>query len=213
MLASVHGQETTMSEVPPATALRQLIMGFQPTHLLYVAAELGVADHLKNGPRSSGELAALVGADAGALHRVLRGLAQFGVLAYLDSRFSLTPVGQLLRSDVLGSLRPSARMWGSHFFQRPFLNLLHTVQTGEVAFDHTFGTDLFGYLAEHPDDAAIFDQGMAGGSARETDAILSGYDFSGLTSLVDVGGGHGAVLQRLARPLSLLSSCRDEAVL
>jgi hypothetical protein len=90
-------------------------------------------------------------------------------------------------------------MWGSHFFQRPILDLLHTVKTGETAFDHTFGQDFFGYLAEHPDEATIFDQGMAGGSAREVAAIMSGYDFSGLGTLVDVGGGHGAVVAAIAR--------------
>ena len=183
-----------MSDVGLAAALRQLIMGFLPAHLVYVAAELGIADLLEGGPKSSGDLAALVGADAGALRRVLRGLAQLGVLAYEDDRFDLTPVGQLLRTDAPGSLRPWARMWGSQFFQRPFLNLLHTVKTGETAFDHTFGQDFFGYLTEHPEEAAVFDQGMAGGSARDVDAILAAYDFSGLRTLADVGGGHGAVI-------------------
>jgi hypothetical protein len=188
-----------MSDTTPATALRQLIMGFQATHWVYVAAELGIADVLKDGPMSSTELAAMIGADGAALHRVLRGLAQLGVLAYKDDRFDLTLMGHLLRSDAPGSLRPSARMWGSQLFQRPILNLLHTVKTGEAAFDHTFEQDFFGSLAEHPEDAAIFDQGMAGGSAREVSAIMSGYDFSGLRTLVDVGGGHGAVAAAIVR--------------
>lgn len=108
-------------------------------------------------------------------------------------------MGHLLRTDTPGSLRPSARMWGSQLFQRPILNLLHTVKTGETAFDHIFGQDFFGYLAQHPEEAAVFDQGMAGGSARQVGAIMSGYDFSGLGTLVDVGGGHGAVVAAIAR--------------
>lgn len=183
-----------MHDVTPVTTLRQFIMGFLDARLVYVAAELGIADLLKDGPKSSHELAERVQADAGALHRVLRGLAQLGVLVSSDERFDLTPVGELLRSDVPGSLRPSARMWGSHFFQRPFLELVHTVKTGEIAFDHVFGRAFFAYLADHPEDAAIFDQGMAGGSSRSLHELLSGYDFSGLRSVVDVGGGNGAGL-------------------
>ena len=188
-----------MTDASPTPVLRQMIMGFLATHLLQVMAELRLADLLKDGPRSSDELAVLMGAQAGALQRVLRGLAHLGVLSAADDRFELTPTGHLLRSDVPGSLRASARMWGSHFFQRAFLNLLHTVKTGERAFDYTFGQDFFGYLAEHPEDAAIFHEGMAGGSARSSETVLSKYDFSGVSTLVDVGGGYGATLVALLR--------------
>jgi O-methyltransferase domain/Dimerisation domain len=176
-----------------------MIMGFLATHLLTVAAELGLADVLKDGRRTTEELAVLLGADASALYRVLRGLAQLGVLSREGNRFELTPLGQLLRSEVSGSLRSWARMWGSHFFQRAFLNLLHTVKTGEVSFDHTFGQDFFGYLAKHHEDAVIFDEAMAGGSARTADAILSKYDFSHLRTLVDVGGGNATFMTAILR--------------
>ena len=188
-----------MRDSGPATTLHQLIMGFQDTHLVYVAAELRLADLLKDGPRRSDDLAALAGANAEALHRILRGLAQLGVLTYENAHFGLTPVGQLLRSDVPGSRWASARMWGSPFFQRPFVDLLHTVTTGEAAFDHTFGQDFFAYLEAHPEERAVFDQGMTSSSARSIDAILAAYDFSGLGSLVDVGGGQGAVLAAILR--------------
>ena len=90
-----------MSDTGPATTLRHLIMGFQATHLVYVAAELGIAERLEDGPRGSAELAALVGADAGALHRVLRGLAHHGVLTHADDRFDLTPVDLLIQRSGL----------------------------------------------------------------------------------------------------------------
>jgi hypothetical protein len=176
-----------------------MIMGFLATHLLTVAAELGLADVLKDDRRTTEELAVLLRADPNALYRVLRGLAQLGVLSRDGDHFELTPVGKLLRSDVPGSLRSWARMWGSHFFQRAFLNLLHTVKTGEVAFDNTFGQDFFDYLAKHREDAAIFDEAMAGGSARTADAILSKYAFSNLKTLVDVGGGNATFLTAILR--------------
>lgn len=188
-----------MSDTTPAMTLRRMIMGFLATHLLTVAAELGLADVLKDDRRTTEELAVLLGADASALYRVLRGLAQLGVLSREGDRFELTPLGRLLRSDAPGSLRSWARMWGSDFFQRAFLNLHHTVKTGEVAFDYTFGQDFFAYLAERPEDAAIFDEAMAGGSARTADAILSKYDFSHLRTLIDVGGGNATLMTAILR--------------
>ena len=170
-----------MSDVAPVVRLRQLIRGFQPTHLIYAAAELGIADHLADGPKTSAELASLVGAHAGALHRVLRALAQLGVLTSReDGCFGLTPMGELLRSDVPGSQRHHARLWGHALFQRPYLHLLHTIKTGEIAFDHTYGQEFFSYLADHPEEAAIFDRGMAGGSAPFLENIVAAYDYSNL---------------------------------
>ena len=108
-----------MSDHDPAVVARQLLMGFRGTHLLYVAAELGVADVLQDGPVAVDEIAARLGAHRDPLHRVLRALAQLGVLAEgSDGRFSLTPVGDCLRTDRPGSLRPLARFWGHEMMQR-----------------------------------------------------------------------------------------------
>jgi len=188
----------------PATTLRRLVMGFQPTHLIYAAAELGIPDLLADGPLSSGTLAARVGVQSGPLHRVLRGLAQLGVFAQAeDGRYSLTPIGQMLRTDVPGSLRPMARLWGHAIVQRPYLDLLHTVSTGEVAFDHAFGQPFFDYLATHPREGTIFNRGMASGTAPHVDGVVAAYDFSKLRTIVDIGGGNGTLLTAilLAHPL------------
>ena len=178
-----------------AATLRGLITGFHSTYLIYVAAELGIADLLEDGPKSSAELARHVSADPDALHRVLRGLAQFGVFGILaDGRFELTDLGDSLRTDAPNSLRPVARLWGCPLVQRPFGGLLDAVRTGQPAFPRVFGKPLFDYLAEHSEEAAIFNQGMVGMTGQFVDSVLSTYDFSGMRTLADIGGGNGALI-------------------
>ena len=105
---------------PPGETLRRIITGFQPTHLIGLAARLGLPDLLADGPRTSVELAELVHADPDALYRILRALAHLGVFAMLeDGSFALTPVGACLRSDTEDSLRPVALLWSSDHVQRP----------------------------------------------------------------------------------------------
>lgn len=189
-----------MAEVTPAAAVRQLVMGFRGTHLLYVMAELGIADLLTNGPRHSAELAARLGADAGALHRVLRALAQIGVLEQEpDGRFGLTLLGDTLRSDRPDSMRPVARFWGHEMLQRAWGNLVHTVLTGQTAFDHAFGLPAFAYLAENEAAAAVYHQGMAQLRAGAASAVVAAYDFAPFGTIVDVGGGNGSLLAEILR--------------
>ena len=170
-------------------------MGFRGTHLLYVAAELGVADVLQEGPAAADEIAARLGAQRDPLHRVLRALAQLDVLAEAsDGRFSLTPVGDCLRTDRPGSLRPLARFWGHEMMQRAWGSLLHTIMTGETAFDHAVGMSAFAYLQSHPDAAAIYHDGMAKIQTMETNAVIDAYEFPPCGTIVDVGGGNGSLL-------------------
>jgi hypothetical protein len=98
-----------------AATVWQLIMGFRVTQLLHVAAKLGVADHLHT-PRTPDELASRVGADPGALHRILRALASLGIFSErTDVAFTLTPLPELLRSDAPGSLRGAALIYGEEW--------------------------------------------------------------------------------------------------
>jgi hypothetical protein len=186
-----------------------MILGFRTACLLYVAAELGLADHLHDGERSSAELAAATAADADALHRLLRGLAQLGIVRQSgDDRFGLTPLGQSLRSDATDSQRALARLWGHDAFWRAWGDLLHSVRTGQPAFAHTFGRPLFDYIGAHPDFVPIFNAGMAGSSPAVTAALVAAYAFDRFGTIVDVGGGTGsllvAILQAAPRPRGLL---------
>jgi SAM-dependent methyltransferase len=164
------------------------------TQGIYVAAELGIADLLAEGPRSVEELAEQTNTHGGALYRVLRALAGVGVFAQ-DSqrRFLLTPLSELLRSDVPDSQRALAIMMGAEFYETWGM-LLHSVRTGEQGFNKRFGRPFFQYMTEHPDRHSIYDGAMAGVHGPETGPMLDSYDFSVFRSVVDVGGGNGMVL-------------------
>jgi SAM-dependent methyltransferase len=179
----------------PLLALQDMILGKWIAQALSVAAKLGVADLLKDGSRDCDELARANQVDAGALYRVLRALASVGVFAETDDhRFGLTPKAEFLRSEVPGSLRAAAIMAGEDWTWRPWGELHRSVKTAERAFDRIFGVAPFAYLAANPSAAAIFNEAMTGWSMQNSRAVADVYDFSGIGTLMDVGGGHGYLL-------------------
>jgi hypothetical protein len=199
----------TPADATARETLRQLITGFRLTHLVAAAAELGLADHFVDSPRTSAEVAPLVGAHADALHRVMRALAALGVFTmHGDGRFSLAPMGEYLRSDTPGSLRPLARFWDLDVNRRPWHDLQHSIKTGDAAFDHHFGMEKFAYLDMKPDVATIYNAGMASNTSLIGTSIAEAYDFGSFGTIVDVGGGNGsllvAILQRYARPSGIV---------
>ena len=177
----------------------QLATGNWVTQMLHVAAELGVADQLAAGERSVEELAPAVGADPDSLFRLLRGLAGLGVFSETaPRRFALTPLAELLRSDHPGSQRQFVRMLGGEHYEA-WGDLLHSVRTGENAFPHRYGAPVFAWYAQNPERGAIFDGAMTDFSRVEIEALLAVYGFEGITHLVDLGGGHGALLHAVLR--------------
>lgn len=175
-----------------ADRILQLCFGSLLTQLVGVAAELGVADFLVEGPRPIEELAAATETVADPLFRVLRALAAHGIFTEVEPRtFALTPTATALRQGVPGSMRDLARYFGMPSRNHAFVELLQSVRTGEPAFNHVHGTDYWSYMAGHPDDAAIFDNAM-GNLARQVHALtLQTCDLSDSRHLIDVGGGHG----------------------
>jgi hypothetical protein len=164
------------------------------TQLIYVAATLRIADLLKTEARSSTDLAALVGADPQALYRVLRALASLGIFAETEPGwFTLTPLAAPLQSDVPGSLRGSAMVYGDRWFWQPCGELLHSVRTGQTAFDYVHNQPLFAYLDQADDVAASFNTHQTNMTRLDVTAILTAYDFAEFSTVVDVGGGHGAL--------------------
>jgi hypothetical protein len=177
---------------PPAWRLIRLMDGFVTTQLVYVAARLGIAEILADGPRSGAELADALGVDRQALTRVLRGLAAVAVLSEAgDDRFSLTEVGR-----ALGPLGGMAIVRGDLYYPAA-AGLLESVRDGGVAFDRVYGKPFFDHLASHPEAETAFQGSMAGRSSQEARDVVAAYDFSGLHSLVDVGGGHGVLLAEI----------------
>lgn len=174
--------------------MARMITGYWISQAIYAAAKFGIADLLKDGPRPIEELAEVTATHAEALYRLLRALASVGVFSEGRPRaFSLTPLAELLRSDVAGSQRSLALMAGGQQFHA-WGHIAHSIQTGETAFEHLHGKPLFEFLAAQPEMASIFDDAMTGIHGRETAAILDAYDFSGIETLADVGGGNGSNL-------------------
>jgi hypothetical protein len=172
--------------------------GYLTTQLLYVAAKLGVADALADGPRTAEEIADAVGADAPLLRRVLRGLALDDVLAERDGRFALTPLGECLREGVVGSLRGPVIVRGELYYEAA-AGVLQTVREGGVAFEHVHGEPFFDHLAREPEVEAAFQASMAGRAAQEAGDVVAAYDFADVRRLVDVGGGQGVLLAAILR--------------
>lgn len=192
---SEPAESNNSAETEPREALLQIVNSPMLAQCLYVAAKLGIADLLKDGPRSSAELAAATQVHARSLYRILRALAGFGIFAEDDEqRFALNPMADPLRSDVPGSARGWTIMRGEDFLWQPWGQILHAVKTGESAFDHVYGKHSWDYLAEHPEASAIFDDAMRSISALKFKAVAEAYDFSGVDSIVDVGGGNGGML-------------------
>jgi hypothetical protein len=177
-----------------------LITGKWRAQAVCVAAELGLADILKDGPRSSEEIAGIANVSEDAAYRLLRALASLGLFSSLPGRrFALMPLGGYLRSDVPGSLRGFARFAGHEITWRPWGQLAYTVRTGTPAFEHLFGMHAFDYCAQHPDVAAIINDAMTAATTTSAAAIVAAYEFSQIGTLVDVGGGHGLLLASILK--------------
>jgi hypothetical protein len=174
--------------------LLQLIHGYAPAQLIYVAAKLGLADALSYGPRSAEELAAEGPIAPAILSRILRGLVNCGVLALTpDARFALTPLGERLQTHVPGSLRGLALLHGEVFYPA-WGTLLATAQTGAPALPQVFGVDFFTYLADHPEAEAVFNDFITRTATQLAGVLLKLYDFSGVGLIVDLGGAQGTLL-------------------
>jgi len=181
---------------PPEAVVYQMLDGFKVTQALYAASMLSIFDVLHDKPLTAPELAAAVGAHAPSLLRLLRFLTSINILAEDDhQRFTATPLGDVLRSDHPRTMRPWAVMFGSPNFWRSWGDLLETVVTGEPAFNRIYGEGHFAYLSHNAADAAIFNAAMTRGTASSLPPILDAYDFSGFKKIVDVAGGHGAMLR------------------
>jgi hypothetical protein len=173
----------------------QIISGFWVSRAVYVIAKLGIPDELKSGPKTVEELASATNTHAPSLYRILRALVSVGVLSSVeDGRFNQTPLSETLVTDAPGSLRWFAVSELGQEHYPAWGNLMHSVKTGEIAFDNFFGVDIWKYFQQNPEDAAVFNNSMTSVTAHTNEAITSLYDFSQFGTIVDVGGGHGGLI-------------------
>jgi hypothetical protein len=180
------------AEREPGTVLWDLMRGALTARVLGIVAELEVAEALADGPRGVDDLARESGASADMLHRCLRALASDGVFAEVQpGSFGNTPASELLRGD------------GATDFAHLFGGVFHRTAGelgagGEPVFTRVFGDDFWTWLAKHPPERAAFDRAMSGGKERKADR-LAGVEWREGETVVDVGGGNGALLLELTR--------------
>ena len=185
---------------PASAAMLQMISGFWISRAIYIAAKLGLADHLREGHKTAEDLAAATGTHAPSLYRVLRALASVGVFAEDEKTgFRLTPLSETLRTDVRGSLRAFATVELGEEHYPAWGELLHSVKTGEIAFDRAFHMPVWKFFEQNPENAKTFNDAMTGLTLAVNDAVLSSYNFSYISKIVDVGGGHGSLIASILK--------------
>lgn len=190
--------ETVRAKTAPESPHAQLIQmatAHWVSRLLYVAAQLNLADFLAEGPRTAEELAQSTATHAPSLYRVLRTLASLGAFTEDSAhRFSLTPLGEALKIGAPGSARATVLTLAGDWFSRGLDHLLYSVQTGKTGFEKAFGMPAFDWLAQHPEEASQFSETMIGFHGAEPAAVAAAYDFSAFETIVDVGGATGNLL-------------------
>ncbi len=200
---------TGSKALPPHAQLIQMGAASWVSAIVYAAAKLGIADHLGAGPRSAVELADTTRTHAPSLHRLMRTLAGLGILTERDAqRFALTPLGEALKSGAPGSARATLISFCGPVFWHSWEEILYSLETGNTGFEKACGMPLFEYLAQHPEEASYFSEAMVGFHGAEPPAVAKAYDFSGVGTVVDVGGATGnmlaAILSQHAAPRGML---------
>jgi SAM-dependent methyltransferase len=199
----------------PEEALGQMMLGAWLTQAIYVAAELGIADVLGNGPATAKELSSAVKAKEENLSRVMRALCSAEIFNNdRQGKYTLAPIGELLRSDIPDSKRAYARIAGAELYTS-WEGLLKSVRTGRQAFHSRYGKEFFEYMAEKPTRWALYDEAMNGIHGTETFPMIEAYDFGCFSTVVDVGGGNGmtlaAILEKFSNVKGILHELPDVA--
>ena len=186
---------TKTTTPPPHTQLIEMATAHWISRIVYVAAKLSLADHLAGGPKSTGELAGLTGTHAPSLYRLMRTLAHLGLLSEdAGQRFLLTPLGAALQTGAPGAARATVLTLASEWCANGFGELLHSVQTGKSGFEKHLGMPIFDWFGRNPEMASLFSETMVGFHGAEPAAVAAAYDFSGMKTIVDVGGATGNLL-------------------
>lgn len=186
---------TQPAAMPPSMQLSRLVASLWIPQALHATASLGIVDAVAADGSTSAEVASAVRADPAATHRLLRALVALELCAEADDgRFHLTPLGACLRADAPDSVRSWVLLMGGDMVWRCWGRLAECVRTGEPAPMLLEGKDAFAWIAAHPAEFAIFDRSMQELTRRAAPAIAAAYDFAAARTVVDVGGGHGALL-------------------
>jgi hypothetical protein len=186
---------TEPESAPPHARLIEMGTAAWTTMIVHGAAKIGLADHLGNSVKTAEQLAGPTGTYAPALHRFMRTLASMGILTEGPARhFALTPLGQALRRDAPGAACATILSFGGGHFWDVMNQFPYSLATGKSAHEKTAGMPLFEWLGRNPDKGSLFSEAMVGFHGLEPPAVAAAYDFSGIGTLVDVGGATGNLL-------------------
>jgi ubiquinone/menaquinone biosynthesis C-methylase UbiE len=181
----------TANELPPPVQFMKLLLGKWINKPICVAAELGIADILAEGPMSIADLAESSRTHAPSLYRLMRALASVGIFSETeDEKFQLTPMAECLRT---GAMRPVALMFNAAWHERAWAHLIDSVRTGVPAFEKAHGMPICDYLKLNPQASELLSEANAVKAVKSHRAIVDVYDFSGTDTLTDIGGGYGAL--------------------
>jgi hypothetical protein len=181
----------------PVESLLQLSASYYVSRSLHAVADLGVADALGDAPQAAASLAAATGANAGALQRVLRLLALYGIFEYVDGAIAHTAASRMLRQDHPQSMRPLVRMFGLPGNWAAVGELASAVKTGEPSANRALPDGIWGYLMQNPEASRIFGEAMTAKARGHIAGIVQTYDFSGFDTVADIGGGRGHLIQAI----------------
>ena len=187
--------DSAQPALPPDAILMQMLFGAQMQRSVCLAARLGVPDLLAEGARTAEELAARTDTHAPSLYRLLRTLASIGVFTEdAEKKFELTPISALLRSDAPNSVRDFAVMMGEDWIWQAWGALPYSVKTGGVAHEKAQGMGSFEFFQSNAEAGKVFNAAMTNFTRAVIPAFVEAYDFSRISRLVDVAGGHGLLL-------------------
>ncbi|WP_105971045.1 methyltransferase [Streptomyces geranii] len=189
------------AEQKHAMAVGQLAIGGWFSRALAVTARLGIADILDGGHLPHTEIAERTGSDPDVMLRLLRALVFVGAAERdADGAFGITEPFQQLRTDHPLSLRHTVMLF-AETYDDAFGALQHTVSTGKSGFQKVFGASIFEHFERDPEAARVFDLAMVELARPVAVSLLRARDFSGVGTIVDVGGGGGAMLRGILRSL------------
>jgi ubiquinone/menaquinone biosynthesis C-methylase UbiE len=181
--------------LPPDAILMQMLFGAQLQRSICVATRLNIPDHLAKTSQTAEELGAKTNTHAPSLYRLLRTLASIGIFAETnDHKFELTPLSQLLRSDVPNSMRDFVVMMGEDWIWQAWGELMYSVQTGGVAHEKVQGMGSFEFFEQNEQAGKVFNRAMTNFTLAMIPAVVEAYDFSRMNTVVDIAGGHGLLL-------------------
>ncbi|GII80552.1 hydroxyneurosporene-O-methyltransferase [Sphaerisporangium rufum] len=183
----------------PGTLVWDAIRGGARLAAIRTMVELECAEHLRDGPLAVAELAERCGAHAPSLARVLRTLASMGLLESAGAdRYALTPEGATLDREAPLSMRSAVTVTTDECMMYALSSLTETVRTGRSAFVERYGV-LYEHLSRNPEFGQEFNDYMTNRAVPMARGVAERYDFTGVETLVDVGGGRGHILAAALR--------------